>query len=367
MSCGVLLVLLSALTASSVQQLLSFEAAAQLFTLGRPSSSLALVNVVMYFLAVLLLLAEAQYVRNRTLWQLDRVEIAPGIAGRWGRAALLLVAAGVAAALLAPTEGLLGLAEIVRFAAQVLILLASIVTVAIYLIFWILTYPLRWLFGGGEEDTGPTVPVLPPPITPPTPSDGSLFEVIKSLVFWAVAVTVFGYALVALWQQGRLHRLFPGLAPLGAWVVRAIELTGAWLMWLLRGAARGVAEVGRLIARARLDGQLGPRRGTLAGLLPGRDPRWVVIAIYGLLVTRAGERGLDRRVGQTALEYRRRLREGVPSVAQDVDDLTDAFVRARYGPRAVSHEDASLARRCWARIRAQLHRAVPSAPTGRGR
>jgi hypothetical protein len=111
------------------------------------------------------------------------------------------------------------------------------------------------------------------------------------------------------------------------------------------------------LARLRPETGLGRRsRGALAGLLPGRDPRWIVIAYYGLLMARAGERGLERRPGQTALEYRERLREGVPDAAEDVDRLTEAFVRARYGPRPVAPDDASLARRCWEHIRGQLRR-----------
>ncbi|HEY3107762.1 MAG TPA: DUF4129 domain-containing protein [Chloroflexota bacterium] len=357
LSGGVLLIVFAALTASNVRQLLSVEAVGQLIALGRPSSALALINVVAYFMATLLLLAEAQYVRSRTLWQLDRVEIAPGLARQWGLSSLLLVGAGLVAALLAPTEGLLGIGEIVRIAAAALVFLASVTMVGVYLLFWLLTYPLRWLLGTGGDEGPSAPPIAPPPMMPPQASDGSLFELLKSALFWLLMAGVLTYALIALWRQGRLRALLPSwLGRLGERALAALGLLLAWLARLGRRAGRGAVEAVRLLTRARLGGRGGRARGALSGLLPGRDPRWIVIAIYGLLVTRAGERGLERRTGQTPLEYRQRLREGVPQAAAEVDRLTEAFVRARYAPRPVGAEDASLARRCWEQIRAQLRR-----------
>jgi len=354
---GVILIVVAAMVSANVQQLLTIEAVGQLVTFGRPSSSIALVNVVAFFVAVLLLLAEAQYVRKRTLWQLDRVAVQPGIAARWGSTAGLLVGAGVVAALLAPTEGLLGVGEVVRMAFSALMLVAAFVAVAAYFLFWALTYPLRWLLGTAPDE-GPSIPpALPPPVASPPPSDGSLLDLLKSALFWLIALGLLAYTITVLWRQGRLKQLSPGVAWLGERVFNSLVALGAWLRALGWRAAAVALQVGRLIASVRPHG---PRIGSprLAGLLPGRDPRWIVVAIYGMLVVRAGERGLDRRPGQTALEYRQRLRDGVPAAAAEVDSLTDAFVRARYGPRPVERDDASLARRCWGRIRAQLRSAT---------
>jgi hypothetical protein len=280
------------------------------------------------------------------------------LAARWAGAGVALVLLGLLAAVLAPTEGLLGIGEIVRLAAAALIFVASVAMVGVYLLFWLLTYPLRWLLGTGGEDGPSAPPLAPPPMPPVQAADGSLLGVVKSALFWLVMAGVLGYALVALWRQGRLRALVPTwLATLGARALAALGLLLAWLARLGRRAGRGAIEAVRLLTRARLGGPGLRARGALSGLLPGRDPRWIVIAIYGLLVARAGERGLERRIGQTALEYRQRLREGVPQAADDVDQLTEAFLRARYGPRPVGADDASLARRCWEHIRAQLRRA----------
>jgi hypothetical protein len=93
-----------------------------------------------------------------------------------------------------------------------------------------------------------------------------------------------------------------------------------------------------------------------AGALPGRDPRRIVLALYGVMAARAAERGLGRRPGQTASEYGRQLREGLPDVSPEVEGLTETFLRARYSRRTISDADAGRARRAWGRIRARLRR-----------
>jgi hypothetical protein len=46
----------------------------------------------------------------------------------------------------------------------------------------------------------------------------------------------------------------------------------------------------------------------------------------------------------------------LPDVSPEVDDLTAAFLRARYSRQAIDDADAGLARRSWRRIRGRLRR-----------
>ena len=354
---GLCLILFAALTASNVRQNLSIEALGELITLRRPPSSLALLNVLAYFVVVLLLIVEAQYVRTRAIWTLDRVPVGQGVATRWAAAGGLLVVAGLSAALLAPTEGLVGLGDALAVLLALLATLAAYVTLGLYMLLWLLLYPLRWLMGGGEEGTPPQMAMPPPPPPVIEGGGGSILELLRSALFWLVLAAALAYSLQALWRQGALARLWPAgarfLSRLGAGVVAL--LLGLWR--LLRGAARGAAEVARRFApRIPGRGALQRARGVLAGALPGRDPRRIVIALYGMMLARAGQAGLERAVGQTATEYRARLREGVPAVAGEVDELTEAFLRARYSRRTIAPEDAGLARRAWEHIRRRLVR-----------
>ncbi|HEV8637646.1 MAG TPA: DUF4129 domain-containing protein [Chloroflexota bacterium] len=353
---GVALIVFAALTSTAQAQTLDIDVFVELVLLARPSSAAALANVVAYFVAVLLLLIEAQYVRNRTLWTLDRVQIAETVASRWAATGLLVVAVGLVAALLAPTEGLLGLGEIVRVALSLLFFVASYLIVAAYLLFWLITYPLRLLVGSAPDDPGPLSRPSPPPVIPPTEGGSPLLEVIKSALFWSIVGGVVLYSLWALWrerQHGRLGAALRLVDRLGAGVWRLLALLAA----LLRRGASVVGDVARRLVPAGAAASAARRaRAWAIGALPGRDPRRVVLALYALMAARAAERGLERRTGQTALEYGSKLREGLPDVSGEVEGLTGAFLRARYSRQEIRDEDAGLARRSWSRIRGRLRR-----------
>jgi hypothetical protein len=356
---GIALIVMAALTAANVRQLVTIEAISGLLAVGHPSSALALVDVLAYFVAVLLLMVEAQHVRTRALWTLDRVPVAPGLAAQWATAGVVLVAVGLVAALLAPTEGLLGLADIVHFVFALFFFVASYAMAGMYLVLWLLLYPLRWRLGG-SSDAGPTTPPLQPPPAPPPTGGSSVFDAVKSLLFWAIFAAVLAYSFYALWRQGTLHRFVPGLAWLGEAAAKLLRALLDWLRALRRLAVRGATAIATAVRPlARRTPRVHPV-GWLRGALPGRDPRRVVVATYTLVAARAAQRGVGRPPTETPMEYRVRLRAALPDVADDVDALTDTFLRARYSPRPVGQDDVGLVRRCWRRIRGGLRSARPA-------
>jgi hypothetical protein len=64
-----------------------------------------------------------------------------------------------------------------------------------------------------------------------------------------------------------------------------------------------------------------------------------------------------RRPGQTPGEYRAILAERLPETADDIDTLTEAFVRARYAPHPITADDARRARTPFERLRRVLKRS----------
>jgi len=356
---GVGLIVMAALTASNVRQLVTVEAISGLLAVGHPSSALALVDVLAYFVAVLLLMVEAQHLRTRTLWTLDRVPVAPGLAARWASAGVVLVAVGLVAALLAPTEGLLGLADIVHFAFALFFFVASYAMAGMYLLLWALLYPLRWLLGG-SSDVGPSAPPLQPPPAPPPTGGSSVLDAVKSLLFWTIFAAILAYSFYALWRQGTLHRFVPGLGKLGEAASKLLRALLDWLVRLLRLAGRGATAIASAVRPlARRTPRLRPA-GWLQGVLPGGDPRRVVVATYTLVAARAAQRGVGRPPAETPSEYRVRLRAALPDVAEEVDALTETFLRARYSARPVGRDDVGVVRRCWHRIRHGLRSARTS-------
>src|SRR5438094_923162 len=148
----------------------------------------------------------------------------------------------------------------------------------VYLLFWLLLYPLRWLLGSGQEASAPPATFQMPP-APPASEGSSFCELLKSALFWAVFAGVIVYTLVALWRQGTIHRFVPGIGKLGELATRLVLAIAAWIAGLLRLAARGAAAVVHMVTPAgRGIGGSGRRAGWLRDLLGGRDPRHLVIA-----------------------------------------------------------------------------------------
>jgi hypothetical protein len=203
-------------------------------------------------------------------------------------------------------------------------------------------------------------PPPPPPTNAPSTAD-PLWEILKSILFWAVFLGVIVYALrqVLLQRQDWAAKLrqLPGLlALLQGW---------RWLFARLRGINRVVAE--RIAAGVRQLRAGRARPGAPAGggyvSLRRMTPRQKVVFYYLAMLRRGGQRGLPRQAAQTPYEYERRLEDGVPEAGEDVAAMTRAFVEARYSRHDVTPERAGAARRHWERIRDALRRLRPQRPS----
>jgi hypothetical protein len=75
-----------------------------------------------------------------------------------------------------------------------------------------------------------------------------------------------------------------------------------------------------------------------------RDPRKAVIAAYAAMERTLAGRGLTRRPSEAPLEYLARAREPLGGAAPEARRLTDLFLRAKYGARAIdaAMKDAAL-------------------------
>jgi hypothetical protein len=79
-----------------------------------------------------------------------------------------------------------------------------------------------------------------------------------------------------------------------------------------------------------------------------------VLYYYLSVLRRADERGIPRRPAQTPDEYRARLGPSLPQAEEEVNQLTDAFVEARYSRHTVEREQARRVRESWQRVKAAL-------------
>ncbi|MCL4498760.1 MAG: DUF4129 domain-containing protein [Chloroflexi bacterium] len=347
---GVILVILGALASIGVDQLFTMNAIAQLFTFSRPSIHLVLANVVVYFVVGLLLLGEAHYVRQRTLWRIDDIAIPREIATRWIGAVVGLVVAAILVAIVLPTSYAMTLGDIITTVLGVIVQAVTFVLGGIiYLLFLVLSSLHRW---SGDAPSVPHAAIPPHFASAPHPSGGpSPLDTVRSLLFWLVAFGIVLYSASVLWR-----RRIP--LPWGtAW--KAI-VSAPWS--ILTGLLRFIGRLGKQVSAAVVS--VVPHLFRRAEPLP--RPRLRIVSLWRLsprerieyfylsICERAARLGYPRPDGSTPAEFEEILRKSVPQVSPDIEQLTADFVEARYGPRETTLEQVGHARDRWQILKRKL-------------
>lgn len=349
---AVILVICSGLASLGAAQFLSIDAIGEIVGFRRPSVQLVQANVLLYIILGLALLGEAHFVRQRTLWRLDRLEVPVALSARWVEALFGLVVLAAVVALLLPTSYAMTLGEMVSAVVGVVVeALLYLSAGAFYLM-----YLLASLVHLGSASTAPHPPAAPPRLPPPpAPAGGaSPLDAVKSLVFWIVALGLVLYSLNVLWRRrgGWLQGLDPGSilrVPFGA--LRAV----------LRLFRRMGREVARVVA-ASVPGLFRPVPAAVPAALryislSRLGPRELVEYYYLSVCERAAKLGFPRPPDMTPREYLAYLREKLPIVDPELDLVTDAFLETRYGPRETTRETAGLVRRTWESLKKKLRGA----------
>ncbi len=349
---GVILVILAAMASIGTTQLFNVAALGQLIGFQRPSLQLVLANVFLYFLLGLLLLGEAHYVRQRTIWRLDRLSAPSEVATRWvGSVVGLVLAAAILAAVL-PTSYAMTLGQLVGYVAYAVVEVFAYFAAAIFYLIYLIARLFGARSGGSEPQHPAALPHLPSVAS--APPSASPLDTIRSLVFWLIALGILLYSLSVLWRK-RGPSL--GHFPLG----RLLRVPGRLILWLVRLIGRVGREVGQAMVNAvptlfRHVPTTPPRAFRFVSL-SRLGPRELVEYFYLSVCERAGQLGHPRPPGVTPLEYRSILRESLPLVDPELDALTDAFVEARYGPRPTTRSRAQAAREQWQVLKVKLRRA----------
>jgi hypothetical protein len=316
---------------------------------------------IVYLLCALLLYSRARLMLMRSRWQNDGAEVDPQVMRQWpALSAGLVLTVGLGALFLPRTYGL-GMLDVIRNGALVLANIFTTLFTYIGLMMFgvmglLLSIPaallafIAMLFGPLEE-SNPAPPLEPPPVPPP-PQATEPASLGPGIVFWICMALLTGYALfivlrrqawaIALWAQLRAGPLERALA-----AFRRFWTGTQTYVHAVRSSFAPQPEV--------LDEQTplaAPRRSRLRSM----NPAELVRAFYRTMLERADQRGLPRRNAQTPYEYAQNLGEQLPDAADDVAELTDAYVRATYAPRPTTRDEAARARRPFARLRRRLRK-----------
>ena len=336
------MVLLIAVAAGQVapRQFLSFR---------RESVTGAVLTLLVYFGLGMILLALAQHTLHRRRWKEERLPVVAGLGGRWARYGAAIIGAAAFLAFALPTGWAALLVDLLALALRGIIYLLVLLGIGFIA-------PFAWLLSlltdpspTSTPDPGGGLP-SPPPLAPPPPetSDGSPLELLRWLLFAAVAGVLLIW-LVRGWLENRadLGQAFGKIAPL-----RFLRALFVALLARLRGLA---ATVGAQLPRALS----GWRRGAdgarpRLNLRRARTPRDQIVRYYLSVVERAGAQGHPRRPAQTPEEYGPTLAPHLADADTDWSSLTAEFVEARYSAHPLAADDSQRARTHWQRVRDAL-------------
>lgn len=285
------------------------------------------------------LLALANYELRRSRWLIE------GVAPEGQSADLWALAGG------GLTVGLTVLA--VLLPAVLLLAVMRAIISAVLLVFFRLMHAMGTAtpgVGSGAQPYLPRPPILPPPLLPQQQRPPATMP--DWLVPVAIALAVFLVGLGVLWFATWLRRSGRGprlrwLRPFAGLLAFLAGLGLSLRQWLasLRGAVTALAlRVGRAPRATAARLQRTRRR-------PGGSGAELVRYWYGQMVRQGRRSGLPRRPGQTAAEYRQAVRQHLAAAAPALDELTDAYVAARYSGRRVAPERAAASEAHFRRVR----------------
>jgi hypothetical protein len=303
-----------------------------------------------YFILALVMLSLTQFALMRTRWLSQRLPVSPVLAMNWIKYGLAFFAILAIVVFFLPTEYSLSLLDTLRYSLDFLIKAFSILVLLI-------TLPITFclsLFRFAQPNGGTSEP--PPSFTPPPVADPrqplAWLEVLRSLAFWVIFVGIILFAMrYYLMQNSALWNAIRGFPIIH---LLAGALGGFW-RWL-KGTNRQISGfVRRGIKRLRPQRVQLPVQAIRRLFNPARlGPREKIIFYYLSLVQLGGERGIERRPAQTPYQYETRLNSALPEIDQELHELTDRFVEARYSPHPVDEPNANKAASLWERIRAIL-------------
>jgi len=345
---------------------------ADVLNLNRPSVPGLILNVLIYFVLGFLMLGQIQFTRLSGRWQKEGMGVPPGLKGHWIRYTLiLLVLAGMIAFAL-PTAYTIPLLDIAAIVIQLIFYTFHLIFQLLILLAFLLLIPLLRLLGLDVPDRQPEA-IAPPDLDRLTPDTSTpsvappWFEIVRSLLFWAVAcIAVFYVIRSYLRDRPELLASVSRFRP-----IRALRRLVRALRDRLVGLADGMGfhiPVRIRLPRPRRDKE-GSGRATPPRLfrLNALSRRERTLYYYLSILRRAAKRGYPRQESQTPYEYDTDLGSTLPQIELELDRVTEAFVEMRYSNHRIGPEREGRVRSDWKRIRTALHSLRRDDDSGEGK
>ena len=314
-------------------------------------------GALLYFVFGLALLSLGRLVSLQTRWLKQRIPISSGhLVRQWALYTLIFLLGLAFFTSLLPAGDSLGLfsllASLLSFLFGILFFIGQLLMVLISMLF---SLPLLLLRGEPMSSSPPPPPPLPTllPVEASAPAaPNELWLLIRSVLLWG------SLAAIILFAAFHFVRQHGGIRA----TIRKARITN-WLMlawqWLYRNAEQTRVTLIRVVGEgwhsmiSRLEAR-GLRTRPEWINVRALDPRRQIYFFYLAMLRRSGEQGLGRQPSQTPAEYATHLKKAMPSSAEEIRAITDAFVEARYSRRNIDSQRARSVKETWGLIRRAL-------------
>jgi len=311
----------------------------------RPAQVSALVWLpLVYFGLGLLLFSQARLTLLQAHWAQEQIQVDPALNRRWAGWGLIFVGGITALALLMPAgDTMLGFHVLVWLMWSIT-LVGRVLLSILLLLLTLLLAPCMLLSPAKNVERVSLPQLSPPPLEASSPG---WFANLQAVLFWIVAVIALFFLLRIVWRDRR------ELGSDKMWQALLEWWRSIW-SWILGCKNRVAIRLRHPPSRAA---------GSAAEAGPSWWERWRartarerVRRLYLAMLNRAAQVGAPRERHQTPYEYAARLLPRITDEAKALDQLTEAFVQARYSRKDFQPQEISLLHRIWRRVQAALRR-----------
>ncbi|MFZ0547013.1 MAG: DUF4129 domain-containing protein, partial [Candidatus Promineifilaceae bacterium] len=324
-------------------------------TIGRLGLPPAMLGALLtYFIGGLWLAGQGQLAVLRSRWLLQDTRLDQKMNRTWNRASAALIGIIAAIAAFLPIGSTFAISRILQFITLVVIAIINLVFLLLSVI--LALFISIFMKPGTNQQPDPLdltgiVPEQlvfdPLPEKTPTPLWGT--------IFWLIVIVAV-IAAVIFFLRGR------GVPITGGRFFAFLSVTWTrlrtWFRSLWHGFERQVQHFEQSI-RERLQITEKPiGRPLLSGRPSFRSlsPREKIRYYYLSIVRRAEEKGVERGKSVTPSEYAAELKEEWPEATMEVENITDAFLKARYSPQQMTGNDLGSVKETWNRIKSTIRK-----------
>ncbi len=341
---GFILLFFSGLTRSSIIELLQLE---------RPRLPKLAFNALLYFVGGLVILSQLRFTRLARIWRTRETRFSSALSAHWAQYSLILLGVVLIFAFLLPTSYTIGFLDLVNF-------IITIITYILSILYLLLITPLVFLISLFTQQTSVSTPApLSRPAMPGPQSMGveqpaamPFMDILRSVLFWAIAIGAIYYITRSyLRDRPELWASIQRFRPVQL-MLNGLRALRRWLRSMRRGITTQIAEIAERLGSARR----APSQAS-ASRKSGKSLREQVYYYYLSTLDHAQAQGVARRLSQTPYEYYEVLNAKLPAAQDEMGELTEAFIEARYSQHPLQSVQLSKLKIDAARVRDALRTA----------